>query len=178
MPDTTAAGKVVFATGRAHVNMQVATYTKVGYPPILPALLEQPTAISTQHIHKLTVWCSKAWRMVTSGTISCAAGGWQQDKRHGFGRCRFADGMRFAGRWEADGWVQSAADAARSSIAAECLPLRATAGCDCCFSIQVRACSLTCTMSGMYKDQALVWDDSRHVRCCVLHQDVRVAVMS
>ena len=65
------------------------------------------------------------------------AGHWQHDKRHGFGRCKFVDGTRFAGRWEDDGWVQSAADAARSGIPPECLPLRATAGHDCCFTLQV-----------------------------------------
>lgn len=66
-----------------------------------------------------------------------STGAWRDDKRHGFGRCKFADGARFAGRWEDDGWVQSMADAARSGVAPQCLPLRSTAGADCCFTIQV-----------------------------------------
>jgi MORN repeat len=80
------------------------------------------------------------WGAHTTLKCHAPAGHWQHDQRHGFGRCKFADGTHFAGRWEDDGWVQSAADAARSGIPPECLPLRTTAGHDCCFTIQVHDC--------------------------------------
>ena len=34
------------------------------------------------------------------------AGEWVAGKRHGQGFCKFADGVRFRGEWEDDGWVQ------------------------------------------------------------------------
>lgn len=42
--------------------------------------------------------------------MAWAAGDWADDKRHGQGACRFADGTVFRGAWEADAWVQSLAE--------------------------------------------------------------------
>ena len=33
-------------------------------------------------------------------------GDWVAGKRHGQGFCKFADGIKFRGEWEDDGWVQ------------------------------------------------------------------------
>lgn len=43
-------------------------------------------------------------------------GEWARDRREGRGTCRFADGVVFRGAWEDDCWVQSQADAVRSSL--------------------------------------------------------------
>lgn len=99
--------------------------------------------------------------------LECHActGHWQHDKRHGFGRCKFADGARFAGRWEDDGWVQSAADATRSGIPPECLPLRATAGHNCCFILQVddRLCCVHWRLQHGARDKYCEHNNCRHM---------------
>lgn len=66
------------------------------------------------------------------------AGEWQGDQRHGEGACRFADGMRFRGRWRAGGWLQSAACPLHSrALVPPEDPLRAVAGSEVNFTIQV-----------------------------------------
>ena len=70
-----------------------------------------------------------------TGTL--CAGGWADDKRQGHGTCRFADGSKFSGQWEADAWVQSLADAAKSKLGGAGL-VKAAAGSTATFSIKVR----------------------------------------
>ncbi len=76
-------------------------------------------------------------------------GEWQNDKRHGFGICKFADGTKFKGEWEADAWVQSLADAHNSKASGPGLA-RAVAGAATTFEIKV------CTQC-------------RHLRCAHTH---------
>ena len=66
------------------------------------------------------------------------AGGWAGDKRQGHGTCRFADGSKFSGQWEADAWIQSLADAAKSKLGGAGL-VKAAAGSTATFSIKVSA---------------------------------------
>lgn len=64
-------------------------------------------------------------------------GEWLRDARHGRGVCKFADGTRFKGEWEADAWVQSAAAPSRCRVAGAGVT-HATAGVEASFVIQVR----------------------------------------
>ena len=59
-------------------------------------------------------------------------------KRDGQGFCKFADGVKFRGEWEADGWVQSAADPARCKVLPAPGLCRAVAGQEATFSIEAR----------------------------------------
>ena len=65
-------------------------------------------------------------------------GQWANDKRHGQGTCKFADGSKFSGQWDNDAWLQSMADPALSKLGGPGLT-RAMAGCDATFLI--KACS-------------------------------------
>jgi hypothetical protein len=70
---------------------------------------------------------------------SCFAGptgDWENDKRHGFGICKFADGTRFKGEWDADAWVQSLADPKNSKVSGQGIS-RALAGFPATFDIKV-----------------------------------------
>lgn len=58
-------------------------------------------------------------------------------RRHGHGKCKFQDGTTFKGAWDDDGWVQTAADAARSKVAGAGI-VRAEAGKTAKFLIQAR----------------------------------------
>ena len=69
------------------------------------------------------------------------AGGWADDKRQGHGTCRFADGSKFSGQWEADAWMQSLADATKSKLGGAGL-VKAAAGSTATFSIKV--CTQLC----------------------------------
>ena len=73
-----------------------------------------------------------------AGRSTVRAGGWADDKRQGHGTCRFADGSKFSGQWEADAWVQSLADAAKSKLGGAGL-VKAAAGSNATFSIKVHA---------------------------------------
>jgi len=64
-------------------------------------------------------------------------------KRHGQGFCKFADGVKFRGEWEDDGWVQSAADPVRSKVLPAPGLCRAVAGQQATFSIEVLCCGVT-----------------------------------
>lgn len=65
-------------------------------------------------------------------------GGWAGDKRHGWGVCKFADGARFKGEWDADAWVQGLADPSRCRAKGAGLS-RAVAGVPSSFAISVPA---------------------------------------
>lgn len=58
------------------------------------------------------------------------------DKRQGHGICKFADGSKFSGQWDRDGWIQSMADPALSRLGGIGLA-QATAGSDATFLIKV-----------------------------------------
>ena len=64
-------------------------------------------------------------------------GDWVAGKRHGQGFCKFADGIKFRGEWEDDGWVQSAADPARCKVLPAPGLCRAVAGVEATFTIEV-----------------------------------------
>ena len=83
-------------------------------------------------------WCQVA--ACPAGRSTVRAGGWADDKRQGHGTCRFADGSKFSGQWEADAWVQSLADAAKSKLGGAGL-VKAAAGSPATFSIKVRLSS-------------------------------------
>lgn len=65
-------------------------------------------------------------------------GDWLADMRHGTGSCKFADGTKFRGQWEEDGWTQSGADPARCKVIASPGLSRAVAGQQATFEIKVR----------------------------------------
>ena len=66
-----------------------------------------------------------------------SAGAWANDKRHGEGICRFADGTVFQGLWEEDQWLQSEAEPSLSRVSGAGMA-RATAGVDTSITILVR----------------------------------------
>lgn len=49
--------------------------------------------------------------------VSCRAGDWAHNKRHGEGTCQFADGTLFRGAWQDDQWVQTEAEPSFSRVA-------------------------------------------------------------
>lgn len=61
------------------------------------------------------------------GDGSVYRGEFAEGKRHGQGKCKFEDGTTFKGAWDDDGWVQTAADAAKSRVAGAGI-VRAEAG--------------------------------------------------
>ncbi|KAK9833748.1 hypothetical protein WJX74_004831 [Apatococcus lobatus] len=65
-------------------------------------------------------------------------GDWKNDKRHGRGLCKFAaDGVKFRGEWEEDGWVQTAAEPALCRAAGRGLH-QSVAGQTATFQIEAR----------------------------------------
>ena len=68
--------------------------------------------------------------------VPCA-GEWVDDKRHGEGTCRFADGTLFEGLWQGDQWLQTDADPGHSQVRGRGLGI-AVAGQDTSFRIHVR----------------------------------------
>jgi MORN repeat len=83
------------------------------------------------------------WALPSIGRRSrdalAVAGEWKDDKRHGYGVCKFADGTKFRGEWEDDGWVQSAAEPELCRVSGAGVA-RATAGREAAFGIE--ACPL------------------------------------
>ena len=65
------------------------------------------------------------------------AGDWKNDKRHGRGKCKFADGAKFRGEWEEDGWVQTSAEPSLCNAARKGLH-QSVAGETAGFRIEVR----------------------------------------
>ena len=94
------------------------------------------------------------------------AGQWANDKRHGQGICKFADGSKFSGQWDNDAWLQSMADPALSKLGGPGLT-RATAGCDATFLI--KACSEILALIDKYVGQCFPWQIANaEWLCCVL----------
>jgi hypothetical protein len=64
-------------------------------------------------------------------------GDWENDTRHGYGACSYADGSVFRGEWEEDCWLQSTADPTFTKVSGPGLS-RGVAGEDTVFTIAAR----------------------------------------
>ncbi len=85
---------------------------------------------------------AKSWRCgccsETSRSVLHITGEWNNDKRHGRGICKFADGVKFRGEWEEDGWVQTATEPSQCRAAGTGLH-QSIAGESATFQIEVNA---------------------------------------
>ena len=79
-----------------HSSGAYATFARPGWLTmrLMCSIRREPTLAALQYIN------DKQPRTVG------ALGDWVAGKRHGQGFCKFADGVKFRGEWEDDGWVQ------------------------------------------------------------------------